>query len=62
MNVLGVCKYHAFTLSAYMQVYIFSVDFGCFSRHCEGLWEREEQTDFTLFLCLRVTFDILDLP
>ena len=31
------------------------VDFGCFSTKygdCEALEEREEQTDFTLFLCI----------
>ncbi len=35
-------------------VYISGVDFGCFSTSygdCEALDEREEQTDFTLFVC-----------
>ena len=59
MNVLGVCKYQHLqsgkcnvSLFGECNVYIFSVDFGCFStgyRHCEGLWEREEQVIFTLF-------------
>lgn len=59
MNVLGVCKYQRLqsgkcnvSLFGECNVYIFSVDFGCFStgyRHCEGLWEREEQVIFTLF-------------
>ena len=35
-------------------VYISGVDFGCFSTSygdCEALIEREEQADFTLFVC-----------
>ena len=58
---------------AYCACYIFSVDFGCFStgnRHCEGLWEREEQDGLHAFLMSLLmdqmvndlTFDILDLP
>lgn len=48
-------------------LYISGVDFGCFStwyRHCEGLWEREEQTDFTLFvvyICTLLSFVNLNI-
>jgi len=36
-------------------LYISGMDFGCFStkyRDCEDLIEREEQTDFTLLMCI----------
>ena len=69
MNVLGVCKYQCLpsgkcnvSLFGECNVYIFSVDFGCFStgyRHCEGLWEREEQVIFTLFFALTFRIAIL---
>ena len=69
MNVLGVCKYQCLpsgkcnvSLLGECNVYIFSVDFGCFStgyRHCEGLWEREEQVIFTLFFALTFRIAIL---
>ena len=37
------------------RVCISGVDFGCFSTlfgDCEALDQREEQTDFTLFVCI----------
>ena len=44
-------------------LYISSVDFGCFStsyRDCEALIEREEQTDFTLFVYIAVPIVLTD--
>ena len=72
MNVLGVCKYQHLqsgkcnvSLFGECNVYIFSVDFGCFStgyRHCEGLWEREEQVIFTLFFYALAFLDATLFP
>ena len=58
MNVL-VDMYILSTLAQWAGgLYISSVDFGCFStkyRDCEALKEREEQTDFTLFVYSIIT-------
>ncbi len=55
MNVPWVCIIHFHALKGCGWVYISGVDFGCFStsyRDCEALEKREEQTNFTLFLCV----------
>ena len=45
-------------------LYISGVDFGCFSTvygDCEALDEREEQVDFTLFVCILAKIKKKDL-
>ena len=55
MNVLVDMYISVLARSMGGMVYISGVDFGCFSTlfgDCEALVEREEQTDFTLFVCI----------
>ena len=55
MNVLVDMYISVLARSMGGRVCISGVDFGCFStsyRDCEALKEREEQTNFTLFVCI----------
>ena len=60
MNVLADMYIFVLARSMGGRVCISGVDFGCFSTFngdCEALIEREEQTDFTLFVCIYVIID-----
>ena len=55
MNVLVDMYISVLARSMGGRVCISGVDFGCFSasyRDCEALEKREEQTNFTLFVCI----------
>ena len=55
MNVPWICNLWSSPVLWAGGLYISGVDFGCFSTKygdCEALEKREEQTDFTLFVCL----------
>ncbi len=55
MNVLVDMYISVLAHSMGGRVCISGVDFGCFSTlfgDCEALDQREEQTDFTLFVCI----------
>ena len=55
MNVLADMYIFVLARSMGGRVCISGVDFGCFSTlfgDCEALKMREEQTDFTLFVCI----------
>ena len=55
MNVLADMYISVLARSMGGRVCISGVDFGCFSTFngdCEALKMREEQTDFTLFVCI----------